>query len=219
MTHSLWHIRAKKKTQPDPVHPSPIVALATSLCQSLFSPVMKSHQQQCSQLCLLLTLTATDTCQISPTTPSFVLLVQALQILACMNTFNHEDNHLTSKSERGRSHSVVHFPIILFFYSTFPSLLCWSFADDTLQWHFLILDRAGGSTILFVSVICLFLDFSTLIPWLERKKPKYLQKCGVFLVSLLMFHIWLLILQDFESCAWKRSSLVSLKHRLVWFWV
>lgn len=100
--------------------------------------------------CLLLTLTANDTCQTSPITPSFVLLVQALQILACMNTSNHEDNHLTSNSERGQSHSTVHFSIMLFFYSTFPYLLCWSFADDTLQWHFLILDRAGGSTILFV---------------------------------------------------------------------
>lgn len=42
----------QKKPQPFPVHPSPIIALATSLCQSLFSPVMKSHQQQCSQLVL-----------------------------------------------------------------------------------------------------------------------------------------------------------------------
>lgn len=69
------------------------------------------------------------------------------------------------------------------------------------------------------SVTCLFLDFSTLIPWLEMKEPKYLQKCGVFLVSLLMFHIWLLILQNFEWCVWKRRSLVSLKRCLVWFWV
>lgn len=105
--------------------------------------------------CLLLTLTANDTCQISPITPSLVLLVQALQILACMNTSNHEDNHC----ERGQSHLTVHFSIILFFYSTFPYLLCWSFADYTLRWHFLILDQAGGSTILFVRWIARYVCF------------------------------------------------------------
>lgn len=74
--------------------------------------------------CVFLTLTANDTCQISSITPSFVLLVPALQILACMNTSNHEDNHLTSNSERGQSHLTVHVSIILFFYPTFPYLLC-----------------------------------------------------------------------------------------------
>lgn len=73
--------------------------------------------------CVFLTLTANDTCQLSPITPSFVLLVQALQILACMNTSNHEDNQLTSNSERGQSHTVAHFSIIFFFYSTFPYIV------------------------------------------------------------------------------------------------
>lgn len=115
--------------------------------------------------CVLLTLTANDTCQISPRTPSFVLLVQALQMLACMNTSNHEDNQLTSNSERTISDSGALFYYI--FLLLHISLYC---IDPLLMTPFNGTSRMINHVICQVgSVLCLLLDFSTLIPWLEIK--------------------------------------------------
>lgn len=41
VTHT---VKKEKKKRHYPAHPSPIVALPTSLCQSLLSPVTKSHR-------------------------------------------------------------------------------------------------------------------------------------------------------------------------------